>query len=103
MRPPPQSPPASRRPPPSRHPRAWERRQRTARPPEMEEDLLQVAAPGPELARPRLQLFVARAAPPHQLERGAADPAIYGVGVEAIQAEEEHAVRDLRADAGEFL
>ena len=69
----------------------------------MKEDLLQVAARGPEGARPALQILVARAPSRGQFERGAPDPAIDRIGVEPIEAEEKDAVGDLGADAREFL
>jgi hypothetical protein len=66
----------------------------------VEEDLLEVSARRAETARPRLQLLVARAAARRELHRGAPDPAIDRIGVEAVEAEEEDAVGDLRTDAG---
>src|SRR5262245_59877839 len=61
----------------------------------MKEHLLEVAAPGSEPHRPARQLLVARPGPSHELARRAADPPVDWIGLEPVEAEEEHAVGDL--------
>src|SRR6185436_811080 len=88
--------PSSARAPPQR--RHGGKRTRGA--PEMEENLLEVAAPGSESHRPARQFLVAGSWARHELARGTADPSVDGIGLEPVEAEEEHAVGDLGPHAG---
>ena len=76
-------------------------REGTRRPAKMKQNLLQVAAARAQPACPVAQLVIPRPRPCRQFGRRAPDPTIDGVGVQAVEAEQQHAVRDLGADTGE--
>ena len=69
----------------------------------MKEELLKVAACRPELKRPGVQFAVLGSPAARELQRGAPDPSVDGIGVQPIQAEEKDAIGDFRAHAGKEL
>src|SRR5439155_7722930 len=81
---------------------AREGRERALRAAQVEEDLLQVAAPRSEPLGPARQLLILRPPPRRKLQRRAPDPSVHREGLEAAEAKEQRALGDLRPHAGQL-